>query len=96
MPIVYFETWIRLIFEKCWKTCKNERLFELTFAFEKSKKKKEEKFFGRNPKCDRDWIKVQREKGNKSPKRKGKIKVQIKIGKNKLELKKKVIPKTTM
>ena len=22
-----------------------------------------ENFFGRNPKCDRDWIKVQREKG---------------------------------
>ena len=40
--------------------------------------------FGRNPKCDRDWIKVQRkkgnkkeikvqrEKGNKSPNREGK------------------------
>ena len=37
-----------------------------------------EKKFGRNPKCDRDWIKVQRKKGNKSPKRKGKIKVQRK------------------
>ena len=37
--------------------------------------------FGRNPKCDRDWIKVQRKKGNRSPKRKGKIKVQIEKGK---------------
>ena len=31
---------------------------------------------GRNPKCDRDWS-----KGNKSPKRKGKIKVQREKGK---------------
>ena len=29
------------------------------------------KNIGRNPKCDRDWIKVQRKKWNKSPKRKG-------------------------
>ena len=26
--------------------------------------------FGRNPKCDRDWIKVQREKGRKKSKEK--------------------------
>ena len=52
-------------------------------------------YFGRNPKCDRDWINVQREnesptkkreikvprkKGNKSPKRKGEIKVQREKG----------------
>ena len=41
-------------------------------------------------------IKVQIEKENKSPDRKGKIKVQMKIGKSKLELKKKITPKTTM
>ena len=39
---------------------------------------KRTKNFGRNPKCDRDWIKVQREKGNKFPKRKGEKKVKKK------------------
>ena len=38
------------------------------------------KKIGRNPKCDHDWIKVQRKNGNKSTKRKGKIKVQRKKG----------------
>ena len=56
----------------------------------------------KSPKGKEKWkrnkreIKVQRKKGKKSPNRKGKIKFQIKIGKSKLELKKKVIPKTTM
>ena len=68
----------------------------------KSKLKKW-KIFGRNPKCDRDWIKVlktywkhienvieikfQRGKGNKSPKRKLKVNEAFK---------KIAIPKTTM
>ena len=43
------------------------------------------KKLGRNPRSDRDLskkeIKVQIEKGNKSPNGKGKIKVQIKYGK---------------
>jgi hypothetical protein len=41
-------------------------------------------------------IKVQIEKGNKSPNRKGEIKVQIKYGKKVCDLTKKVIPKITM
>jgi hypothetical protein len=46
--------------------------------------------FGRNPKSDCDWIKVQRKKRNKSPKRnKREIKVQreIKAIRNKREIK---------
>ena len=40
---------------------------------------------------------VQIEKGNKSPNWKGKIKVQLKIGTSQMvEMKKNVIPKTTM
>ena len=42
------------------------------------------KKFGRNPKCDRDWIKLQRKKGNKSTKRyKMEIKVQIEVQRKK-------------
>ena len=58
---------------------------------------------GRNPKCDRDWIKVQRKKGTGNKREikvqwekgkyksyeKGEIKVQIEIGKSKGSVKKK-------
>ena len=53
-------------------TVRKQKQHNFTWAWKANLKKK----FGRNPKCDRDWIKVQRKKGNKSPKRKGKIKVQ--------------------
>ena len=47
------------------------------------------KIFGRNPKCDRDWIKVQRKKGNKSQKRKEKSKekweIEVQIEKEKVK-----------
>ena len=55
-------------------------------------KKKMVKNFGRNPKCDHDWIKVQRkkgkreikvqrEKGNRSPKSRGKWNFKWKLEK---------------
>ena len=45
----------------------------------RKKKRMETKKIGRNPKCDRDWIKIQRKKGNKGPKRNGKINFQREI-----------------
>ena len=57
------------------------------------------KEIGRNPKCDRHRVKVQRKKRNKSPKRKGEMKVQKEYGKRRINLKKQTKqknPKTTM
>ena len=41
------------------------------------------KKFGRNTKCDRDWINVQRE--NKSPRKKGETKIQRENGNKSLK-----------
>ena len=48
------------------------------------------KRFGRNPKCDHDWIKIQREKGKIKKKGKRETKVQREKGKQKSKEKRKI------